>query len=129
MNVDIYFVLIFNSIFNPTDNLGRLDVLEEVIQNTYHTFITEDDYELPRIEAIEALKGNMQEDVRNVVLELGAYILKLDGKGNDVEENKKAIEEVINDEYKFVKNDNDKRIALFIQFGNFMIHSLFFCNL
>lgn len=47
------------------------------------------------IEAIEALKGNMQEDVRNVVLELGAYILKLDGKGNDVEENKKAIEEVI----------------------------------
>lgn len=54
MNVDIYFVLIFNSIFNPTNNLGRLDVLEEVIQNTYHTFITEDDYELPRIEAIEA---------------------------------------------------------------------------
>jgi pyrimidine-nucleoside phosphorylase len=47
------------------------------------------------IEAIEALKGNMQEDVKNVVLELGAYILKLDGKGNDVEENKKAIEEVI----------------------------------
>ena len=47
------------------------------------------------IEAIEALKGNMQEDVRNVVLELGAYILKLDGKGNDIEENKKAIEEVI----------------------------------
>ena len=47
------------------------------------------------IEAIEALKGNMQEDVRNVVLELGAYILKLDGKGNDIEENKKAIEEYI----------------------------------
>lgn len=48
------------------------------------------------IEAIEALKGNMQEDVRNVTLELGAYILKLDGKGNNIEENKKAIEEVIN---------------------------------
>lgn len=47
------------------------------------------------IEAIEALKGNMQEDVKNVTLELGAYILKLDGKGNDIEENKKAIEEVI----------------------------------
>lgn len=47
------------------------------------------------IEAIEALKGNMQEDVKNVVLELGAYILKLDGKGNNIEENKKAIEEVI----------------------------------
>lgn len=47
------------------------------------------------IEAIEALKGNMQEDVKNVVLELGAYILKLDGKGNCIEENKKEIEEVI----------------------------------
>ena len=47
------------------------------------------------IEAIEALKGNMHEDVKSVVLELGAYILKLDGKGNDVEENKKKIEEAI----------------------------------
>ena len=27
---------------------------EEVIENIYHTFITEDDYEIPRIEAIEA---------------------------------------------------------------------------
>ena len=54
MNVDVYFVLIFNSIFNPTNNLGRLEILEEVIENIYHTFITEDDYEIPRIEAIEA---------------------------------------------------------------------------
>ena len=54
MNVDVYFVLIFNSIFNPTNNLGCLDILEEVIENIYHTFITEDDYEIPRIEAIEA---------------------------------------------------------------------------
>lgn len=47
------------------------------------------------IEAVEALKGNMQEDVKNVVLELGAYILKLDAKGNNIEENKKKIEEAI----------------------------------
>ncbi len=47
------------------------------------------------IETVEALKGNMQEDVENVVLELGAYILKLDGKGNDIEENKRAIKEVV----------------------------------
>lgn len=47
------------------------------------------------IEAIEALKGNMQQDIKNVVLELGAYILKLDGKGDNIEENKKSIEEVI----------------------------------
>lgn len=46
-------------------------------------------------EAIEALKGNMKEDVKAVVLELGAYILKLDGKGDNIEENKKAIEEVV----------------------------------
>ena len=36
------------------NNLGRLNILEEVIENIYHTFITEDDYEIPRIEAIEA---------------------------------------------------------------------------
>ena len=48
------------------------------------------------IEAIEALHGNMQEDVKNVVLELGAYILKLDGKGENIEENKKLIQAVIN---------------------------------
>ena len=46
-------------------------------------------------EAIEALKGNMNEDVKDVVLELGTYILKLDGKGDNIEENKKAIEEVV----------------------------------
>lgn len=46
-------------------------------------------------EAIEALKGNMNEDVKDVVLKLGAYILKLDGKGDNIEENKKAIEEVV----------------------------------
>ena len=39
------------------------------------------------IEAIEALKGNMQDDVKNVVLELGAYILKLDGKVDNIQEN------------------------------------------
>lgn len=47
------------------------------------------------IEAIEALKGNMQDDVKNVILELGAYILKLDGKGDNIQENKEKIEQVI----------------------------------
>lgn len=47
------------------------------------------------IEAIQALQGNMQEDVKNVVLELGAYILKLDGKGDNIEKNKQQIEKVI----------------------------------
>ena len=47
------------------------------------------------IETRDALKGNMEDDVKEVVLELGAYILKLDGKGNDIEENKNKILEVI----------------------------------
>lgn len=47
------------------------------------------------LETVEALKGNMQEDVKNVVLELGAYILKLDGKGDSIEQNKKKIEDAI----------------------------------
>lgn len=32
---------------------------------------------------------------KNVVLELGAYILKLDGKGDNIQENKEKIEQVI----------------------------------
>lgn len=47
------------------------------------------------IEAIEALKGNMQEDVKQVVLELGAYILKLAGKGDNIQENKEKMLDVI----------------------------------
>ena len=47
------------------------------------------------IEAIEFLKGNMPEDVKKVVLELGAYMIKLAGKGNNIEENKTKILENI----------------------------------
>ena len=49
------------------------------------------------IEAVEALKGNMQEDVKNVVLELGSNMIKLAGKGNNLEENKlKMMENIQN---------------------------------
>lgn len=44
------------------------------------------------IEAINALKGNMAEDVKDVVLNLGAEMLRL-AKGGDIEGNKKLIEE------------------------------------
>lgn len=47
------------------------------------------------IEAINFLKGDMQEDLREVVLELGSYMLKLAGKGENIEENKKRILEKI----------------------------------
>ena len=40
------------------------------------------------IEAIEALNGNIQEDVKEVVLELGSNMIKLAGKGENLEENK-----------------------------------------
>lgn len=42
-------------------------------------------------EVINALKGNMAEDVKQVVLELGAYMLKLAGKGKEIEQNKKEM--------------------------------------
>ena len=47
------------------------------------------------IEAVDALKGNMEQDVKDVVLELGAYIIKLAGKGENIEENKRRIEDII----------------------------------
>ena len=51
------------------------------------------------IEAVKFLKGDMPEDVKEVVLELGAYMIKLAGLGDNIEENKKRIlEKVINGE-------------------------------
>ncbi len=48
------------------------------------------------IESINALKGNMQQDVKEVVLELGSYMLKLAQKGDNIEENKEKILKCIN---------------------------------
>ncbi len=42
-------------------------------------------------EAIHALQGNMAEDVQEVVLTLGAYMMKLAGKGNEIEKNKQKM--------------------------------------
>lgn len=47
------------------------------------------------IEAINSLKGDMPKDVEEVVLELGAYMLKLSGKGENIEVNKMKILETI----------------------------------
>lgn len=55
------------------------------------------------IEAIHALNGSMKEDVQEVVLELGAYMIKLAGKGDDVEENKQKMLEQINNGKAFNK--------------------------
>ncbi len=55
------------------------------------------------IEAIEALRGNMQEDVKEVVFELGSYILKLAGKGENLGENKQKIEDCISSSLAYKK--------------------------
>ena len=47
------------------------------------------------IEAVNFLKQEMPEDVKQVVLELGAYMIKLAGLGEDIEENKQKILEKI----------------------------------
>ena len=47
------------------------------------------------IEAIKALKGDMPEDLKQVVLELGAYMIKLAGLGENIEENKQKMIENI----------------------------------
>lgn len=43
------------------------------------------------IEAIKFLKGDMPQDLKEVVFELGTYMLKLAGKGDNIEENKKMM--------------------------------------
>ena len=49
------------------------------------------------IEAIQFLKGNMPEDLKQVVLELGAFMIKLAGKGDNIEINKeKLLENIAN---------------------------------
>ena len=48
------------------------------------------------IEAVEALNGNMQDDVKDIILSLGSYMMKLAGKGDDIKQNKKMIMENIN---------------------------------
>ncbi len=51
------------------------------------------------IEAVNFLKGNMPEDLKQVVLELGSYMIYLAGKGPDLEENKvKLLEKIENGE-------------------------------
>ena len=46
-------------------------------------------------EAKAALKGNMEEDVKEVVLEVASYIIKLAGLGEDLDENKRKVIESI----------------------------------
>lgn len=64
------------------------------------------------IEAIKFLKGEMPEDLRQVVLEIGSYMIKLAGLGDDLERNKMNMLENIKNGKAFnkflemVKNQN-----------------------
>ena len=54
-------------------------------------------------EAIHFLKGDMPQDLKEVVLELGAYMIRLAGLGENLEENKKQMLENIQNEKAFNK--------------------------
>lgn len=47
------------------------------------------------VEAVEALRGNMTEDIETIVLTLGAYMIKMAGFGDNIEENKLKVKENI----------------------------------
>lgn len=47
------------------------------------------------LEAVECLKNKMPEDIKEIVCSLGAEMIKLAGKGNDINENILKIEEVL----------------------------------
>ncbi len=47
------------------------------------------------IEAIECLKGNIPEDIKEIITTIGSYIIKLAGEGNDLNDNKVKILENI----------------------------------
>ena len=46
-------------------------------------------------EAVKALNGEMEEDVKQVVLELGVYMLKLAGISDDTDKARKLLEKNI----------------------------------
>ncbi len=43
------------------------------------------------IEAVECLKGNVSKDIKEIITTIGSYIIKLSGKNDNLEENKKMI--------------------------------------
>ncbi len=55
------------------------------------------------IEAIEALQGDMEDDVKEVVMELGSYMIKLAGCGDNIEDNKQRMLECIDSGNAYMK--------------------------
>lgn len=55
------------------------------------------------IEAVEALQGDIEDDVKQVVLELGSYMIKMAGKGENIEENKQKMLECLDSGLAYMK--------------------------
>ena len=55
------------------------------------------------IEAVEALQGDIEDDVKQVVLELGSYMIKLAVKGENIEENKQKMLECLDSGLAYMK--------------------------
>lgn len=47
------------------------------------------------VEAVKALRGNMSNDIKEIILTFGSYMLQMAGIGDDLDENKKKILEEI----------------------------------
>lgn len=55
------------------------------------------------LETIECLKGNIPEDIKEIILTLGSYIIKLSGEGDNLEENRNKILENIYNGKAYIK--------------------------
>ena len=82
---------------NCMKNIGKLSEKETIciITNMDEPLGKTVGNTLEVIEAIEFLNGNMQGDVKEIVLTIGSYMMKLAGKSNDLEKNRKEILETI----------------------------------
>ncbi len=55
------------------------------------------------IEAVNCLKGNIPEDIKEIILTIGSYIIKLAGEGENLEENREKILENIGNKKAYAK--------------------------
>lgn len=78
-------------------NIGKLSNKETVcvLTNMDEPVGTAVGNSLEIIEVVECLKGNMPKDIKEIILTIGSYLIKLSGKSNDLEKNREMIIENI----------------------------------
>lgn len=78
-------------------NIGKLSNKETVcvLTNMDEPVGTAVGNSLEIIEVVECLKGNMPKDIKEIILTIGSYLIKLSGKSNDLEKNREMIMENI----------------------------------